>query len=158
MRKDFGMKLIVLLVVLAVAGAAYFVILPNLPQATTDLRLGDGIFKARIATSEKDRENGLSGVEKLAPDQALLMVFPNEDEWGIWMKDMKIPIDIVWLNADKKVIYIVHDATPEDSTLVTFEPNSPASYVVELPAGTVESKAITTASTAVFQVNAADIK
>lgn len=158
MRKDIGIKLIVGLVLLTVFAAAYFVILPNLPQSTTDLRLGDGFFRASIAANDNDRTKGLSGVTQLAPNQALLMAYPAEGEWGIWMKDMKVPIDIVWLNKDKKVIYIVKNVSPDDSTFRTFVPKTPALYVVELPAGTIDSKAISTDSTAIFQINTGDIK
>lgn len=158
MRKDNSMKLIIVGILLIVFAAAYFVIIPNLPQSTTDLRIGDGIFRARIAANEDQRAKGLSGVNDMAADEALVMAFPNEDKWGIWMKDMKIPLDIVWLNKDKKIIYIVKNATPDDSTSITFEPKGLALYVVELPAGTVDSRAIKVGSTAVFQVNPADIK
>jgi len=129
-----------------------------LPQSTTTLRLGDGLFRARIASNDNTRANGLSGVTEMDADQALLMAYPDEDKWGIWMKDMKISIDIVWLNSDKKVVHIVKHASPEDSTLKTYVPKVPALYVVELPAGTVDKKMITTDSTAVFQINNADIK
>lgn len=158
MRKDFGMKLVVLIVLLAVGAAAYFVILPNLPSSTIDLRLGDGLFRARVANNDTTRAKGLSGTTSMSPNQAMLMAFPSEGKWGIWMKDMNIPIDIVWLNSAKKVIYIVKNATPEDTTLTTYAPKYDALYVIELPAGTVDSKAITIETTADFQVNTADIK
>ena len=156
MRRDLGVGLIVAGIVLVVAIAFFYVVLPNLPESTTSLRLGDGVFKAQIAANDTDRIKGLSGVTELASDKALLLAFPNTDTWKIWMKDMKIPIDIVWLNQDKKVIYIVKKASPDDPT--EFEPKTPALYVVELPAGTVDSKAITTDSTAVFQINSEDVK
>lgn len=156
MRKDVGMKIIVAAVLLAVIVTAYVVILPSL--STTNLRLGDGIFQARVAANENDREKGLSGVTDFASNKALLMAFTSPSKWGIWMKDMKVPIDIVWLDSDKKVIYIVKGALPSESTNVTHEPKADALYVVELPAGTVDSKAINIGDTADFQLNLADVK
>jgi len=157
-RKDQGMWLIIVGVLAAVVAATVYVILPNLPQASTDLRLGDGVFHATVALDDNARTKGLSGATSLSPDQALLMAFPSEDKWGIWMKGMNFPIDILWLNSNKKVVYIVKNATPDDSTLVTFTPKTSAKYVVELPAGTVESKTISTDSVAIFQINEGDIK
>jgi len=158
MRKDVGIGLIVAAMIVGIISTFIYVVVPNLPQSTTTLKLGDGVFHARIASNDNTRIKGLSGVSKMAADEALLMAYPNEDKWGIWMKDMKIPIDIVWLNSDKKVIHIVKYASPDDSTLKTYIPKAPALYVVELPAGTVESKMITTDSVATFQIDEADIK
>lgn len=139
--------------VLTVIVATFFIsILPTMMQPTTFLQLGDGVFKARLVTNETDRSKGLAGVTQFDSDQALLMVFPDQEKWGIWMKDMKIPIDIVWLNSDKKVVYAVTNVSPDLSTSQTFTPKLPAKYVVELPAGTVNSKMITTSTTAIFNI------
>lgn len=147
--------------VIAIIGGALLIIVvtffmsisSNIAQPTIVLKLGDGIFKAKVATTETDRSKGLVGVTKLDSDQALLMVFPSEKKWGIWMKDMKVPIDIVWLDSSKKVVYAVIDASPNVSTSETFSPKLPAMYVVELPAGTVKNRVISTGSVAVFNVN-----
>jgi len=122
------------------------------------LWLGNGIFHADLAIDETARTKGLSGISELASNKALLMVFPGEGKWGIWMKNMKIPIDIVWLDKDKKVVYIVKNASPEDSTSTTFEPKMPAKYVIEVPAGTVDGSAVNINQMAIFQVNEGDIK
>jgi hypothetical protein len=153
MRKDIGMKVIVALILLTVFVTVYFVIAPYLPQKTIDLSLGNGSFKAAIASNDTARAKGLSGVSELSDDQALLMVFPTSSKWGIWMKDMSIPIDIVWLDGSKKVIYIVKNAQPAEPTLRTFVPKADAVYVVELPAGTVDRKAILINSEAVFDIS-----
>ncbi|HEU4830905.1 MAG TPA: DUF192 domain-containing protein [Candidatus Saccharimonadales bacterium] len=151
-RKDTSVTLIIFGVVVIIVAAFLLLVLPNIAQSTTKVWLGDGIFQARVISSEADRSKGLSGVENLAADQALLMVFPHSEKWGIWMKDMKVPIDIVWLNEDKRVVYIVKNASPETSELERFVPKSEARYVIELPAGTVDSKVITTNRTAVFDI------
>ncbi len=49
-----------------VAVTFYYVVLPNLPQSTVDLRLGDGLFRASVANNDIDRNKGLSGETKLA--------------------------------------------------------------------------------------------
>jgi len=158
-HKDLSVGPIIAGVLLVVIAVVVFVILPNMLQPTTSLRLGDGVFRARIAANETARAKGLSGVTSLNLDQALLMAFPSEGKWQIWMKDMKVPIDIVWLDKDKNVIYIVKNAQPDDETTArVFEPKTLAKYVVELPAGSVDSRAIKTTSTAIFQINTEDIK
>jgi len=122
-------------------------------QPKTEVRLGAGVFNVRLATTEADRVQGLSGVDKLSSDEGVLMVFDDaHTDTGIWMKDMKIPIDIIWMNNDKKVIYIVMDASPELGESKTFRPNSVAKYVLEVPAGTAKKSAIKIGDTAIFDV------
>jgi hypothetical protein len=152
--------MVILIIAAIVVAAVLFVIIPNLPQSTTNVRLGDGIFRAKIAKTDYGREIGLSGVTTLGPDQALLMVFPAADRWPIWMKDMKVPIDIIWLNDNKQVVYIVKNAQPPvgDATPQTFTPITTAKYVIELPSGTVGSKAITTNSKATFQFDESGVR
>jgi uncharacterized membrane protein (UPF0127 family) len=123
-----------------------------LTKPETDLWLGDGIFKVTVASTQTAREQGLSGKSELDADHALLMVFPSEDQWGIWMKNMNFPIDIVWMNKGKKVVYIQKNA-PFDNQTTIYKPEKSALYVVELPAGTTSKKSIMVGETAIFQIN-----
>jgi uncharacterized membrane protein (UPF0127 family) len=139
--------LVLILVALAVS-----YILTNF-QPTTQLRLGANVFSVRLATTEDAREQGLSGVKKLDANAGLLMAFARDGEWSIWMKDMNIPIDILWLDSGKKVIYIVTDASPTLSTSKKFVPKTPARYVLEVAAGTVKNSAIKIGDVATFDIN-----
>ncbi|HUC96575.1 MAG TPA: DUF192 domain-containing protein, partial [Candidatus Saccharimonadales bacterium] len=114
MSGNLSTTLIISGVVLVIGITFLLVFLPILTKPETKLWLGDGIFNIDIASTQGSREKGLSGRSDLPVDQALLMVFPNEGEWGIWMKDMNFPIDIVWLNKDKQVVYIVKNASFDD--------------------------------------------
>ena len=121
-------------------------------QPTTQVRLGSSVFNVQLATTEPAREQGLSGVEKLAKNGGLLLVYEKVGIHGIWMKDMKLPIDIIWMNSEKKVIYIVTDASPELDITKTYLPKSPAKYVLEIPAGAAKKSAIKIGDTAVFKI------
>ncbi|MDB5160439.1 MAG: hypothetical protein JWO99_702 [Candidatus Saccharibacteria bacterium] len=134
----------VLLIVIGVALAA------NHFQTRQEVRLGTATFTVRLAETDFARKKGLSGVEKLDPNEGLLMVFGGDGRWGIWMKDMKIPLDIIWLDSNKKVIYIVTDASPSLGTSKIFEPKDAARYVLEVRAGTTKSGAIKIGDTASF--------
>lgn len=121
-------------------------------QPTTEVKLGSGVFSVQLASTDATRIQGLSGVDHLNTNSGLLMVFQSDNTWGIWMKDMKIPLDIVWMNHDKKVIYIVTDASPDLGTSKTFTPEDPARYVLEVPAGTVKNAGIKVGIIATFNV------
>lgn len=111
-------------------------------RPTTELRVGSGVYHLWVADTEDKRVRGLSGVEKLSPDGGMILKFETEGMWSIWMKDMKIPLDIIWINEEKKIVYIVKNATPELSTDTVFSPKEKARYVIELPAGSVEKAGI----------------
>jgi len=153
-EKSWWSVVIVGLILLLVGATAFYVLGPQ-TQPHTTLHLGDGIFKARVVQSVAERERGLSGTSQLAQNQAMILVFDGNGRWPIWMKDMNYPLDIVWLNQDKKVIYIVKNAPP-DSYPKTFLPKDAARYVVELPAGMVDQKTITVGTEAGFDENNLD--
>lgn len=143
---------LIVFVLLLVGAAAFYIIRPQLKQHTT-LRLGDGVFKTWVAKTPEEREKGLSGTAKLRDDQAMLFVFGSDSKWSIWMKDMSYPIDIVWLDKDKKVVYIVKNAPPESYPYESFAPKEDARYVVEFPAGTADKKKIDIDKEAAFDEN-----
>lgn len=140
------MVIAILLVVAALLfqqATAYFL------SQTTTLFLGEGKFTARIASSEAARTKGLSGTNTLPSDHALIFVFDYDSKWGIWMKDMRYPIDIVWLDKSKTVVDFVTNVSPNTYPRV-YTPTKDARYVVELPSGTVKNKTIRTGRQAIF--------
>jgi uncharacterized protein len=83
----------------------------------------------------------------------MLFVYDRDDKWPIVMKGMNYPIDIVWLNKDKEVVYIVKKAPPESYPYETFIPKQDSRYVIELPSGTVDRKSIKIGKAASFDEN-----
>jgi uncharacterized membrane protein (UPF0127 family) len=139
----------IVLIVLASAGA----LLINNAQPTTPLYLGGGVFDATIAYTQPTRQTGYGGVSNIPKNQALILAFPTNDMWQITMKDMKIPIDIVWLNSDKKVVSLIKDASSDGGANTIYKPTALSRYVVELPAGTVRARTITVGLSAIFDIN-----
>ena len=140
--------LVIGIVAIVIATAIAFMALNFQPR--TEIRLGSGVFRAKVADTNDLRVLGLSGVTSLKSNEALLMVFESDAQWGIWMKDMKIPLDIIWLDKDKKVVHIVKNAAPELSTSEIFTPKDPARYVLEVAAGTTVNSGIKIGDTADF--------
>lgn len=149
LRKDALSWGLIALVLLLVAAAAVYVLWPQL-QPHTDLHLGDGVFTARVAKTQEERTKALTGTHSLGNEQAMILVFDTDGKWPISMKGMKYPLDIVWLDKDKKVVYIVKNATPESYPYETFTPKADARYVVEVVAGTTGKKSIVINGTASF--------
>lgn len=160
MNVDKGsiIKGIIFVTIALIIGFFGLFVLPDVMRPKTDLRLGSGIFSARIAYDEDSREKGLSGEVLINDSQALLMAFPEDGKHGIWMKGMKFAIDVVWLDRNKKVVYIVKNISPENSTNKTYMPKTVASYVLEFNAGIVERESIKIGDTAVFNISSGDVK
>jgi uncharacterized membrane protein (UPF0127 family) len=138
-------------VVIVIIAVAVAFALANF-RPTTSVKLGGSVFNVWTALGEPSRVTGLSGVESLKPNGGLLMAFTSDDTWSIWMKDMNISLDIIWLDSTKDVVHIVKNAGPELSTHTTFTPNKPARYVLELAAGSVQKYDINVGDRAEFEV------
>lgn len=101
-----------------------------------DVLLGTGTGRYTLETADTDieRVKGLSGRSCIGEYQGMLFAFDEPGKHGIWMKDMLFPVDILWLDADKKVIDKRANVSP-DSYPEVFYPATDASYVIELAAG-----------------------
>lgn len=120
-------------------------------QPRTTLHLGDGVFKAVVADTDIARQKGLGDTDVLAANDAMLLAFDRDEQWSIWMKDVEYPIDVIWLDSQKRVVHIVKNMPP-DSYPASYVPKKPARYVVELAAGSVDSKSITIGGLARFDM------
>lgn len=94
-----------------------------------------------IADEQQERVQGLSGVEALGEFEGKLFVFPEEDYYSMWMKDMLIPIDIVWINNEMEIVHIENNVLP--STFPnSFVSDEPARFVLEVNAFFMDSEQI----------------
>jgi uncharacterized protein len=114
------------------------------------IKIGDRELTVRIADNEVTRQRGLSGVTNLAPDEGMLFIFKNKDNHRFWMKDMFIPLDIIWIN-DNKVTQIHEEVPPPafgtpDVRLPLYIPNDKINYVLEVNAGFSKSNNIAAGS------------
>jgi len=88
---------------------------------------------------------GLGGYDSLPDDRGMLFVFQQSGEYGFWMKDMLISIDIIWISAENQVVH-VETAQPEpgvpDDRLAVYRPGGPSLYVLEVRAGLADEKGV----------------
>jgi uncharacterized protein len=105
--------------------------------AVTPLTLPSGkVLQVEVMVKDEDRAMGLMFRPSLAPDRGMLFLFEAPDFHGIWMKNCKFPIDILWLDADRKIVHVQEGAPPcVKEPCPVYTPLRRASYVVELGAG-----------------------
>ena len=102
------------------------------------LQIGEVEILADIAETPAARAQGLSGKEKIGEDEGMLFVFPKAGRYGFWMKDMRFPIDIVWIGEDMRVLSIVENVSLETFPHV-FYPPAPVRFVLETAPGEKEN-------------------
>ncbi len=90
-------------------------------------------FAVSVADEPAEREQGLSGVPSLKQYEGKLFIFDEAAKYGIWMKEMRFPIDILWFDEQFTLIHVVENATP-DSYPANFAPPKNARFVLEINA------------------------
>lgn len=91
-------------------------------------------YAVRVADTAALRTKGLSDTPSLPQKEGMLFVFPRATRSCFWMKDMHYSLDMIWLNANKKIVHIARNVTPQ-SYPDSFCTSTPATYVLELNAG-----------------------
>lgn len=115
-------------------------VLEVLTRPRADITFPNGeIIDAEVVSTNLAREEGLSGRESLSKKRGLLFVFPSQGVFSFWMKDMKFPIDIIWVNERGVIVDIVENAKPEDYPN-SYANKAPALYVLEIPAFEAHAK------------------
>jgi hypothetical protein len=103
--------------------------------------LPDGaLITAELAVTDVERSRGLMFRERINPDQGMLFVFAEEGVHSFWMKNCKISLDMLWLDRDRRIIYIEQDVPPcLEDPCPSYGPRLPALYVLELQAGSARA-------------------
>ncbi|HLA76401.1 MAG TPA: DUF192 domain-containing protein [Vicinamibacteria bacterium] len=105
--------------------------------AVIPLKLPSGkVLQTEVMIKDEDRQMGLMFRPSLAQDRGMLFVFDRLDFHAIWMKNCKFPIDIVWLDENRKVVHLAERVPPcKADPCPVYPPLQRAAYVVELNAG-----------------------
>ena len=112
---------------------------PAATTATTGPRviLPDGfVVNVEVVADDELRAQGLMYRDHLDPSAGMLFFFPQEGEYPFWMKNTRIPLDIIWIDAGRRIAHVKHDVPPCRTTdCPNYPPNANAQYVLEIAAG-----------------------
>jgi uncharacterized membrane protein (UPF0127 family) len=105
--------------------------------AVVPLTLPSGkVLKVEVMVKDEDRAMGLMFRPALPADQGMLFVFERSDFHGIWMKNCKFPIDILWIDDQKAIVHLEESAPAcKADPCPVYQTLRRASYVLELNAG-----------------------
>lgn len=95
-----------------------------------NIKIGDKEYKVKEATSTEEKAKGLQGIEELPEDEGMLFYFDPPEDVQFWMKDVDIPLDIIFIDDDEEVVK-VQEGIPNDETFIE-APN--VAYVLEVNA------------------------
>lgn len=104
-------------------------------QATSTVTIKDQTFKVSVAETEEDKQKGLSGRASLPLNEGKLFMFDKPGAYTFWMKNMKFPIDIIFINGDT-IVSITENAPPATKgDAPVYQPTAPSDKVLEISAG-----------------------
>ncbi len=96
----------------------------------------DYIFKVAVADTMAERMKGLMFQKSLPPDEGMIFVFNKEIIAPFWMENTLIPLDIIWIDKNFKIVFIKENAPPLNRNFII--PDQAAYYVLELNAGMIK--------------------
>jgi uncharacterized membrane protein (UPF0127 family) len=122
--------------------------------ARTSLTLPSGrTIEVEVMVSDQDRATGLMFRPSLAHDKGMLFVFERADFHGIWMKNCRFPIDIVWLDEERRIVHVAEGATPcKADPCPVYDTLRRGLYVLELNAGQARQEGAIVGATVSFQL------
>ena len=93
----------------------------------------DNCVSVEVVSKKDDLERGLMYRTSLDQDKGMLFVFNIDDKYQFWMKTMHFSLDMLWISADGKIVYIGENISAcfKDPCPV-YGPNQNARYVLEL--------------------------
>lgn len=104
-----------------------FVVLPN-----------SAVYKLELARTQEERMLGLMFREKLTDDKGVLFIFPQDGFYPFYMKNTLIPLDILWLDHNYRIVYFHLNVPPcKKEPCKSYYPMSKSRFVLEFNNGTV---------------------
>ncbi|MEX0616809.1 MAG: DUF192 domain-containing protein [Candidatus Woykebacteria bacterium] len=139
-KENFPLIILALLIILLLTIGVFIVsFLPKKQETATKpptVTIGGKIINVEVADSPEEREKGLSGRDYLGEGAGMIFVFEEKGYPTFWMKSVKFPLDMVWVN-ENRIVDITHNAKVEEksSNLTIYKPKESVNYVLEVKAG-----------------------
>ena len=147
--KNFLKIFLSIVVVFVLASAGRFFYLLNLYQQKTansvvvvNQNLSNSVcvkgncFSVELATTDAQREKGLMFRTELDKNKGMIFIFDSDGIYPFWMKNTLIPLDIIWIGSNNKIIFIGKNIQPCKTAICqVITPSASAKYVLEINAG-----------------------
>ncbi len=109
------------------------------------------VYRLELALTPEDQAQGLMFRESLPERTGMLFIFPEDAPHQFWMKNTMIPLDMIWMDAAGKVLFVSADTPPcRADPCGTYGPEAPARQVLEIAGGMAKKENVTVGSTLKF--------
>jgi hypothetical protein len=126
--------------ILFLVSASFIFYLINKNNETKKICFKDDCFLVELAQSPKEHNRGLMFRESLPEKGGMLFIFQENGIYPFWMKNTLIPLDMIWIDENKKVVFIEKNTTPcKEDVCPSINPQVEARYVLEINAGVSET-------------------
>lgn len=144
--KNTKTVLFLLTIVIVLVTVEFFVSEKKVGQSSF-VQIDGTRINVEIADTDALRERGLSGRESLGEKDGMLFVFPEKGTYGFWMKDMRFPIDIVWIS-NGNIVGVEKNIDPQIGApiqkLKIYYPPQEVDVILEVTAGRSDNLGIKT--------------
>jgi uncharacterized protein len=117
----------------AVAPPAIADVLFKRASLKIETRNGPALLNVEVADTDRTREQGLMFRRSVADREGMIFLFDDEHEITMWMKNTYIPLDMVFIGNDWRIVNIAYNAEPFSTDVISS--GRPASRVLEIGAG-----------------------
>lgn len=132
------------LLCLALAGCS-----GNQPGSLADLNTkiirlpGGAEIRAEMMLREADLQRGMKFRDSLPEDRGMLFIYAEEGYYRFWMYEVKVPLDMIWLDRNRRIVQIVHQCPPcpgPETACPSYGGAFKAQYILEVPAGVAKKQ------------------
>jgi len=97
-------------------------------------------FSLEVAADDASRARGFMFREDVGPREGMIFVFASSERHPFWMKNCRVHLDIIWLDAGFRIVEIAHNIgpCPAEGECPSVQPREPARFVLELAGGTAK--------------------
>ena len=107
------------------------------------VRINGTTWTVELALTKESRYIGLSGRGELPPDKGMLFIYPQETELSFCMRGCEIPIDIVFLDRNLRVVNVYEmQVEPDRAGRVAYKSHMPVQYALEVAGGTLKQAGV----------------
>ena len=117
---------------------------------TVQSRGGTHRFTVEVARTPEQQAQGLMHRQSLAPDRGMLFPYAPPQPVAFWMKNTLIPLDMIFIASDGRIVGIAANTTPLSTTPVSV--GRPSRYVLEVAGGYAARAGIATGDRIAFDL------
>lgn len=113
----------------------------NSPRVTISTKEGkDVALRVEVADTSAKKELGLQYRQSLDEDRGMLFLYRSERIQTFWMKNTPIPLDLIFIGGDRRIVGIIQEATPFSTR--TLSVSAPSQFVLEIKGGLSQQRGI----------------